>query len=128
MAYLDRFGALDGMLERFREAYSRYGGIKGQIEALRLDEEEKERLRDRLSYRIEELDKAALRRQMEEIYRDLGATYLYSILYRIHASGKGDGQLCRIRQYNQWDMEDRASLDPAVTTGPNPNVQSIWRG
>ena len=76
----------------------------------------------------EELDKAALRRQMEEIYRDLGATYLYSILYRIHASGKGDGQLCRIRQYNQWDMEDRASLDPSVTTGPNPNVQSIWRG
>lgn len=76
----------------------------------------------------EELDKAALRRQMEEIYRDLGATYLYSILYRIHASGKGDGQLCRIRQYNQWDMEDRASLDPAVTTGPNTNVQSIWRG
>lgn len=61
MAYLDRFGALDGMLERFREAYSRYGGIKGQIEALRLDEEEKDRLRDRLSYRIEELDKAALR-------------------------------------------------------------------
>lgn len=74
------------------------------------------------------LDKAALCRQMEEIYRDLGATYLYSILYRIHATGSGDGQIRRIRQYNQWDMEDRAALDPSVTTGSNMNVQSIWRG
>ncbi|MBE5781801.1 MAG: hypothetical protein E7329_00635 [Clostridiales bacterium] len=76
----------------------------------------------------QDLDKAALRRQMEDIYRDLGATYLYSILYRIHAVGNGDGQIRRIRQHNPWDMEDRASLDPSVTTGPNMNVQSIWRG
>lgn len=75
-----------------------------------------------------DMDKAALYRQMEDIYRDLGATYLYSILYRIHATGSGDGQIRRIRQYNQWDMEDRAALDPSVTTGPNTNVQSIWRG
>ena len=76
----------------------------------------------------DDLDKDALRQQMEDIYRELGATYLYSILYRIHASGKGDGQIRRIRQHNPWDMEDRASLDPSITTGHNANVQSIWRG
>ena len=61
MAYLDRFGGLESSLGRFSEAYSRFCSIREQIEALRLDEEEKERLRDRLSYRVEELDKAELK-------------------------------------------------------------------
>ena len=61
MEYLDRFGCLDEELARFGEVYARFGAIKKQIESLRLDEEEKERLRDRLGYRVEELEKAALK-------------------------------------------------------------------
>ena len=61
MEYLDRFGCLDKELARFAEVYARFGAIKQQIESLRLDEEEKERLRDRLGYRVEELEKAALK-------------------------------------------------------------------
>lgn len=75
-----------------------------------------------------DLDEEALCRQMEEIYAGLGATYLYSMLYRIRAAGNGDGSIRRIRQYNQWDVNDTAEVDPAVTVGPNPNTQSIWRG
>lgn len=75
-----------------------------------------------------DLDEEALCRQMEAIYAELGATYLYSMLYRIHAAGNGDGRIRRIRQYNMWDMNDTAEVSPAVTVGPNPNAQSIWRG
>ena len=52
---------MESSLGRFSEAYSHFCSIREQIEALRLDEEEKERLRDRLSYRVEELDKAELK-------------------------------------------------------------------
>ena len=61
MEYLDRFGVLDESLKRYGETYERFVAVKKQIDDLRLDEEEKERLRDRLSYRIDELEKAALK-------------------------------------------------------------------
>lgn len=59
--YLDRFGSLDAELERFGAAFACFTDVKKQIESLRLDEEEKERLRDRLSHRIAELETAELR-------------------------------------------------------------------
>ena len=59
--YLDRFASLDAELERFGAAFARFTDVKKQIESLRLDEEEKERLRDRLSHRIAELETAELR-------------------------------------------------------------------
>ena len=62
LSYLDRFGVPEDLLQAYSAAYERYRALKDQIEALRLDEEEKERLRDRLSYRIEELEKASLRK------------------------------------------------------------------
>jgi DNA repair protein RecN (Recombination protein N) len=62
LSYLDRFGVPEDLRQAYSAAYERYRALKDQIEALRLDEEEKERLRDRLSYRIEELEKASLRK------------------------------------------------------------------
>ena len=61
MDYLDSFGALGDKLKAYAALYGEYSGIKRQIDELRLDEEEKDRLRDRLAYRIEELESADLR-------------------------------------------------------------------
>ena len=76
----------------------------------------------------DDLDQAALCREMESIYDGLGATYLYGMLYRIRAAGNGSGAIRRICQHNLWDMGDRAEVAPAVTVGPNPSTRSIWRG
>ena len=62
LSYLDRFGVPAGQLQDYAAAYGRYCAVRDQIDALRLDEEEKERLRDRLSYRIEELEKAEVKK------------------------------------------------------------------
>ena len=62
LSYLDRFGVSEDLRQAYSAAYGRYRAVREKIEALRLDEEEKERLRDRLSYRIEELEKASLRK------------------------------------------------------------------
>lgn len=73
LLYLDRFGGLGTELASYAAAYEAYNAIKKQIEALRLDEEEKERLRDRLSYRIEELESAGLKKgEYDEISSRLG--------------------------------------------------------
>jgi len=61
LEYLDRFGGLSSVLAEYGEIYARYGEIKKQIDSLMLDEEEKDRLRDRLSYRISELESAELK-------------------------------------------------------------------
>ena len=68
LSYLDRFGVSDELRRDYSKAYGCFCAVRDQIEALRLDEEEKERLRDRLSYRIEELEKAEIRKgEYEEI-------------------------------------------------------------
>ena len=61
LGYLDRFGVPQKLRDDFAAAFACFRSTKEQIDALRLDEEEKERLRDRLSYRVEELEKAELR-------------------------------------------------------------------
>lgn len=68
LSYLDRFGVSEELRRAFSAAYGRFCALRDQIDALRLDEEEKERLRDRLSYRIDELEKAELKTgEYEEI-------------------------------------------------------------
>ena len=68
LGYLDGFGVSEAHRSEYAAAYGHFCALRKQIEALRLDEEEKERLRDRLLYRIEELEKAALKNgEYEEI-------------------------------------------------------------
>ena len=62
LSYLDRFGVPEELRRDYAAAYGRFCALRDQIDALRLDEEEKERLRDRLSYRIEELERAGLKK------------------------------------------------------------------
>ena len=61
MEYLDRFGRLDAPLDAYRAEYKKYTGIKKEIERLSMDEIEKERLSDTLSYQITELERAELK-------------------------------------------------------------------
>ncbi len=61
MEYLDRFGRLDAPLDAYKAEYKKYTGIKKEIERLSMDEIEKERLSDTLSYQIAELERAELK-------------------------------------------------------------------
>lgn len=61
MEYLDRFGRLDAPIDAYRAEYKKYTGIKKEIERLSMDEIEKERLSDTLSYQIAELERAELK-------------------------------------------------------------------
>lgn len=61
MEYLDRFGRLDAPLDTYKAEYKKYTGIKKEIERLSMDEIEKERLSDTLSYQIAELERAELK-------------------------------------------------------------------
>ena len=61
MEYLDRFGRLDASLDAYKAEYKKYTGIKKEIERLSMDEIEKERLSDALSYQIAELERAELK-------------------------------------------------------------------
>ncbi len=66
LEYLDRFGALEGPLEVYREAYSRLSEITRKMDALRMDEAEKARKVDTLQFQIGELERAELRSGEEE--------------------------------------------------------------
>ena len=68
LSYLDRFGALDSALESYEKAWRHFCGLRREIDALRMDEEEKERVRDRLQDRIDTLSRADLKSgEYEEI-------------------------------------------------------------
>lgn len=59
--YLDRFGELETVLEKYRAEYRKYREIQKEIEKLSLDEVEKERLSESLQYQIKELERAELK-------------------------------------------------------------------
>lgn len=61
LSYLDRFAGLEGLGEEFARAYARAAALRRQIAALKLNEAEKERRIDALTYQIEELERAKLR-------------------------------------------------------------------
>ncbi len=61
LAFLDSFGQTDQALAAFQSEYARYNGILKEIRDLSMDDEEKLRLSDSLRFRIEELEKAALK-------------------------------------------------------------------
>ena len=59
--YLDRFGTDPDALDAYRVCYGEYSAIKKELNALQMDEIEKERLSDSLRYQIEELERAELK-------------------------------------------------------------------
>ena len=61
LAFLDSFGRTDSALDAFRSEYQHFREILKEIQDLSMDEEEKVRLSDSLRFRIDELEKAALK-------------------------------------------------------------------
>jgi len=60
LAYLDSFGALDEQLEAYRSSYDKLMELRRQMDALVMDEGEKSRRIDSLTYQIQELERASL--------------------------------------------------------------------
>ncbi len=60
MRYLDRFGGLEAELTDFSEKYALFSATKREMECLSMDDVEKERLTESLTYQIQELEHANL--------------------------------------------------------------------
>jgi len=65
-SYLDTFGRLEGALGEYRTAYSSMAELRRKMDALRMDEAEKARKVDSLTFQIQELERAELRTGEEE--------------------------------------------------------------
>ena len=59
--YLDAFSDIGEELDRYREAYRKMREIKDQLDDLEMDESEKERRIDTLTYQIDEIERAEIR-------------------------------------------------------------------
>lgn len=68
--YLDRMGVPEALLEHYRAAFGRVLDLKRQLSSCRMNEEEKARRTDLLTYQIKELEDAGLRAgEQEELDR-----------------------------------------------------------
>lgn len=64
LKFVDSFGAIS--LDNYRKAYGHYREILREIESLNMDEAEKERRKDILTFQIEELERAKLKAGEDE--------------------------------------------------------------
>lgn len=64
--YLDRFGRTETALQAYQNEYGCMAGLRTQIRSLQMDEAEKARRMDSLSFQIEELERAKLEPGEEE--------------------------------------------------------------
>ena len=60
LAYLDSFGTLEEQLEAYRSSYDKLMELRRKMDALVMDEGEKSRRIDSLTYQIQELERASL--------------------------------------------------------------------
>ena len=61
LLYLDSFGRTEGLLTEYREKYQAMAALRRQMQALEMDEAEKARRVDTLTYQLQELERAKLR-------------------------------------------------------------------
>ena len=66
LGYLDRFGQLEALLGSYAQAYWALSEIRKQMDELRMDEAEKARRMDTLTYQINELERAQLKEGEDE--------------------------------------------------------------
>lgn len=59
--YLDRFGVSEAVIHKYNDAWDNFVFIRNELSKLQMDEIEKERLQETLSYQIEELERAQLK-------------------------------------------------------------------
>ena len=67
LSYLDSFGETEGLLEDYRQSYNVLSDLRRQIAALQMDDAEKARRVDSLTYQIGELERANLQPGEEEV-------------------------------------------------------------
>ncbi len=65
--YLDSFGKTAPQLEQFQQSYSQLADLRRRIAALQMDEGERQRRVDTLTYQIGELERAELREGEDEV-------------------------------------------------------------
>ena len=97
--YLDSFGGLLPLRQRFRERFEAVQATRRSIQALQMDEAEKQRRVDTLTYQIGELERAELRPGEEE---ELSARR--NILRNAGKLMEAEGEAC----YAQMGDEDRS--------------------
>ncbi len=129
LGYLDAFAALDKT--GYREVYAQYRANEKEIERLSLDDESRRRLAETLAFRIEELEKAALRRGEEaelesrsELLRNAerlreAADGAYGALYgaednALSLAGAARGELERARRWSEELAAADESLKEAI--------------
>ena len=66
LGYLDSFGGTQQSLSAFTAAYEKVREVRRELDSLQMDEAEKARRMDTLTYQIEELERAGLREGEEE--------------------------------------------------------------
>ena len=67
LSYLDSFGETEGLLADYRQSYNVLSDLRRQIAALQMDDAEKARRVDSLTYQIGELERANLQPGEEEV-------------------------------------------------------------
>ncbi len=66
LGYLDSFGGTEKALAAFTHAYEKVRAVRRELDSLQMDEAEKARRMDTLTYQIEELERAGLKQGEEE--------------------------------------------------------------
>ena len=100
LGYLDRFGQMEELLEHYGEAYGALAAIRRQMDELGMDEAEKARRIDTLTYQINELERAQLKEGEDEalaarrdLLRNAGKIMdgVESAYYALSGGDNGDG-------------------------------------
>ena len=106
-AYLDRFGRTEKTLSAYQKEYSAMTELKAQIKALKMDDAEKARRMDSLSFQIGELERAELVPGEEEelaVRRNIlrnGEKYIGALSgadYCLSGDDEGGGAVSRLRE------------------------------
>ena len=120
MSYLDRFGSYEDEIRSYEAEYSKYRLLKKSMDALQMDELEKERLSDSLRYQIQELEGAELRAGEEEelnARRDLlrNAEKLTEAIDEAYGGlYEGDGSALTMTQNAAYYTQRAAAIAPEL--------------
>jgi len=100
LGYLDRFGQLEELLDAYGQAYGALSALRRRMDELRMDEAEKARRMDTLTYQINELERAQLKEGEDEslaarrdLLRNAGKIMdgVESACYALSGGENGDG-------------------------------------
>lgn len=76
----------------------------------------------------ENFDREDFIKRMTDIYSRLSATFLYNMVYKIRAGENGNGKITRIRQFNPWDINNKADVPETLTAEPVKDMVSVYNG